>query len=133
MTIQMILLKKIIEKFKKNKKIKIFFLKKNYGPGYCRNIGLNKSKSNLVAFIDSDDFWKKNKLDLQIKFMKRNKLQFTYTDYITFYQIGKKKILGKSKVVKFLNFNSFTKNTSINTSTMMINRKLIKNVRFKKS
>ena len=124
--------KKIIKKFKKNKKIKIFLLKKNHGPGYCRNLGLNKSKSNLVAFIDSDDSWKKNKLDLQIKFMKRNNVQFTYTDYITFYQIGKrKKILGKSKVVKFLNFNSFTKNTSINTSTMMITRKLLKDVRFK--
>ena len=54
------------------------------------------------------------------------------TDYISFYQNGKtKKIIGKTKITKILNFNSFTKNTSINTSTMIISRELIKNIRFK--
>ena len=42
----------------------------------------SKSKSNLIAFLDSDDFWSKEKLSKQIKFMKRNKLDFTFTDYI---------------------------------------------------
>ena len=124
--------KKILKKYIKNKKIKILFLKKNSGPGYCRNLGLNKSNSRLVAFLDSDDYWKKNKLASQIKFMQKNKYLFTFTDYISFYQNGKtKKIIGKTKITKILNFNSFTKNTSINTSTMIISRELIKKKRFK--
>ena len=63
--------KKILSKLK-NKKIKIFYLKKNRGAAYCRNFGIKKSNSNFLAFIDSDDLWYKNKLKLQINFMKTN-------------------------------------------------------------
>ena len=36
--------KKILSKYKNNKKIKIFFLKKNKGQGFCRNLAIKKSK-----------------------------------------------------------------------------------------
>ncbi len=117
--------KNILKKNSKNKKIKIFWLKKNNGAGFCRNYALRKTNSPYVAFIDSDDIWKKDKLEKQINFMKKNKFSFTYTNYETF---GKKfrKVKNPSK----LNFSEFIKNTSIATSTMMIKRKEIKNVRF---
>ena len=54
--------KEILKKYKKNKKIKIFFLNKNIGPGPCRNFGIIKSNSDYLAFIDSDDLWGKNKI-----------------------------------------------------------------------
>ena len=80
--------KKILRKFSKNKKIKIFWLKKNKGAGFCRNYAIKKSKASYIAFIDSDDIWKKEKLETQIRFMERNNYFFTYTHYETF---GKKK------------------------------------------
>ena len=67
-----------------NKKIKIFNLNKNYGAGYCRNFAIKKSSSPYLAFIDSDDVWKKNKLKNQINFMEKNNFLFTYTNYETF-------------------------------------------------
>lgn len=51
----------ILNKYLKNKKINIFFLKKNRGPSYCRNYAIKKSNSNFIAFLDSDDFWTKKK------------------------------------------------------------------------
>ena len=51
-----------LKKIKKNNKIKIFWLKKNHGAGFCRNYAIKKSYSPYVAFIDSDDLWKKDKL-----------------------------------------------------------------------
>ena len=71
--------KEILKKFARNKKIRIYFLKKNKGDGYCRLFGINKAKSKIIAFIDSDDLWKKNKLKLQYDFMQRNNYEFTYT------------------------------------------------------
>ncbi len=117
--------KSILTKISKNKKIKIFWLKKNCGAGFCRNYALKKTSSPYLAFIDSDDVWKKDKLEKQINFMKKNKFSFTYTDYETF---GKKfrKIKNPSK----LNYSEFIKNTSIATSTMMVKRKEVKNIRF---
>ena len=45
---------------------------KNKGQGCARNIGLKKSRSDYVAFIDSDDTWKSTKLERQINFMEKN-------------------------------------------------------------
>ena len=82
--------KNILKKYSKDKRIKIFWLKKNNGAGFCRNYGIKNSKSPYVAFIDSDDVWKKNKLEKQIIFMKKNNFSFSYTNYETF---GEKKKL----------------------------------------
>ena len=120
--------KNILKDYRKNKKIKIFWLKKNNGAGFCRNFGIKKSKSPYVAFIDSDDIWKKNKLEKQINFMKKNNYSFSYTYYESFGD--KKKII--TPPLSF-NYESFIKNTSIGTSTMMVKRKELKNIKFTNS
>jgi len=117
--------RKKIKKYEKLKKIKIHWLKKNKGAAYCRNLAINKSNSVYLAFIDSDDIWGKNKLKSQIKFMKNNNYEFSYTYYKSF-GIKSKKIRPPFK----LNFNSFVKNTSIATSTMIVKRKIAKNIKF---
>lgn len=124
--------KKEIKKFIKKKNIKIFFLKKNKGPSYCRNIGLKKSKSKFIAFLDSDDFWLKDKLKLQINFMIKNNFHFTFTDYVPILQSKNSiKKLKTTNIENFFNFDKFIKNSSINTSTMILEKKFIKNLYFK--
>ena len=117
--------KKILKKYENFKKIKIYWLKQNRGAAYCRNYGIKNSKSSYIAFLDSDDYWEKNKLKNQISFMKINNYKFTYTNYTT---IGEKKI--KIKPPYKLSFSSFIKNTSIGTSTMIVKRNIIKNIKF---
>ena len=112
---------KILQKHRKNKRIKTFFLEKNRGPSFCRNLGLKKSNSKFIAFLDSDDYWKKNKLKNQINFMVKKNYPFTFTDYIPIFQTRNyKKILKRTNIVDSFNFKSFIKNSSINTSTMIV-------------
>jgi teichuronic acid biosynthesis glycosyltransferase TuaG len=120
--------KNILKKYSKDKRIKIFWLKKNNGAGFCRNYGIKNSKSPYVAFIDSDDVWKKNKLEKQIIFMKKNNYSFSYTNYETFGD--KRKII--IPPLRF-DYKSFINNTSIGTSTMMVKRKELKNIKFTNS
>lgn len=115
----------ILKKNFKRKNIKIHYLNKNRGAGFCRNFAIAKSNSQYLAFIDSDDVWQKNKLEKQLYFMKKHNYSFTYTNYETFGDKNRK-ISNPSK----LNYSSFIKNTSIATSTMMIKRSKIKNIRF---
>mgnify|MGYP000937333799 FL=1 len=123
---------RILKKYIKNKKIKIFFLKKNKGPSFCRNFGLKKSNAKYIAFLDSDDYWKKNKLKNQINFMITKNYPFTFTDYIPIFQNKNlKKILKRTNIVNSFTFKSFVKNSSINTSTMIIERKYLKNIKFR--
>ena len=78
--------RKILKRYQKNKKIKIYLLNKNNGPAFCRNIGLKKSKARYIAFLDSDDFCKKNKLKNQIDFMFKKKYPFTFTITFQFFK-----------------------------------------------
>ena len=115
----------LLKKFSKNKRIKIYWLKKNKGAGYCRNYAIKKSKSPYLAFIDSDDIWKKDKLETQLRFMENNNYLFTYTNYETF---GKKiKFISPAKEY---DFKKFVNDTSICTSTMIIRRNILKNIEF---
>ena len=65
---ELIQLKKLI---KNNNKIKLIINKKNLGAGISRNKGIKYALGDYIAFIDADDIWKKNKLEVQIDFMKK--------------------------------------------------------------
>ena len=91
------ILKSIQRKYNKDNKIFLYRQSINRGQGEARNFGLNKSKSTFLAFIDSDDVWEKNKLSNQIEFMRKNNYNFTYSDYISFKDKKKKKLINHSQ------------------------------------
>ena len=66
-------LKENINKIKFNKKnifIELFKNKKNKGPGFSRNFAWDKVKTEYIAFLDSDDIWKTDKLERQLNIFK---------------------------------------------------------------
>ena len=52
--------------------IKIIDLKKNVGPGQARNLGWESASQDYLAFLDADDVWHPQKLEIQWTWMKRN-------------------------------------------------------------
>ena len=113
---------------RKIKNVKIIINKKNLGAGYSRNIGIKKSKSRLISFLDSDDTWHKDKLKKQIKFMKINKVDFSYTDYSIIDKNEKKiKIIRTPKIITYRNLLF---SCDIGLSTVMINSRLLKKDKF---
>ena len=107
-------------------------MKENKGPAFCRNYALKRSKSNFIAFLDSDDYWFKNKLKSQLNFMIKKNHPFTFSDYTpVFHSKNFVKKLATTKIVNKFTFKKFIKNSSINTSTMILDRKHIKNLKFK--
>ena len=73
--------KKILDKFK-DKRIKYFFSPKKLNLYHARNHAVSKSKGKYICFLDTDDYWKKNKIKKQIDFLRKNK-QFNviYSNY----------------------------------------------------
>lgn len=49
--------------------VKIFALKQNMGPGSARNAAWNIAKSDYIAFLDADDSWHPQKLEIQHSWM----------------------------------------------------------------
>lgn len=50
----------------------IYIYKPNGGPASARNLGIKRSNGEYIAFLDADDCWLPDKLDLQINFLKKN-------------------------------------------------------------
>lgn len=47
------------------------------GASYARNTGIRNSSGNILAFLDSDDLWLPEKLELQLSLLKNNHMLFT--------------------------------------------------------
>ena len=113
--------KKILLKIKKKK---IIVNKKNLGVGRSRNIGIKMAKGNFIAFLDADDIWHKNKLKEQLIFMKKNKTDFSYTNYLIIDE--NEKYIKKINVPKMIKYEDLLYSCNIGLSTVMANSKLFK-------
>ena len=119
-------LKKIKKITLKNPKVKIICNKKNLGAGLSRNIGIKNSKGKLVAFIDADDLWNKNKIRDQIEFIKKLNCKFVSCDYIKNYKNKTIKVNSKYKITYW----DLIKSCSIGLSTVMVKKEIIDNKLF---
>lgn len=63
--------------------------------------------------------------------MKKNDYDFTYSDYISFFEDSKSKLI-PTNIRDNFDYNSFVLNSSINSSTMIIKRNVINFTKFKK-
>ena len=119
-------LKKII---RKHKKIKLIVNNKTKGPGISRNKGILKAKGTYLAFCDADDIWKSNKLEVQLNFMLKNKINFSHTNYYIINDCDKK--IGKFKIKKKIELKDLMKSCDIGLSTVIVKKNLLKrNVMF---
>lgn len=76
----------------------------NSGPAAARNLALSNARGSYVAFLDSDDLWKPEKLSRQIAFMGRTGARFSCTAYDRISQDGST-ILGRVTPFKKADYN----------------------------
>ncbi len=119
-------LKKIINK---DLRVKLIKNRKNKGVSFSRNKGIKISKGKFIAFLDADDVWRKNKLSYQLNYMIKNNLNITHTNYKIVNE--KNRIIGNMKVEKSLTYRKLLNACDIGLSTVMINSKIKKLLRFK--
>tara|TARA_B100001057_G_scaffold500730_1_gene617449 strand:+ start:861 stop:1586 length:726 start_codon:yes stop_codon:yes gene_type:complete len=133
--------------------VKIVHLKENqktihgFGPGAIRNFGTEVAEGDFLAFLDDDDIWMQNKLEIQIQQMLEGNYLMSCTEgYIGegIYDQNKryklynsehylKKIKRKYKKTKYFKLNSYPAiftyefikiHNCIITSSVVVQRKL---------
>ena len=67
--------------FLKDSRIHYIYLQENGGPAKARNEALRRAQGDYIAFLDSDDIWYPEKLELQLAFMAEKKCFFSCTGY----------------------------------------------------
>lgn len=112
---------KLLEKAsKKDKRIKVIKLKKNSKAATARNEGIKAAMGEYICFLDADDFWITNKIELQVDFMKKYNYEFIYGGY----EFANAEGVPNGKIVSVpdkINYNEALKNTTIWTCTVMFN------------
>lgn len=83
-------------------RIKYFKLNKDLSLGEARNFGILNSNGKYIAFLDSDDFWHKEKLKKSLDQFINNKIALTYSNVNYFNE--------NSSFNLYTGFSSFSKN-----------------------
>ena len=124
----------IVKKYEaKESRIKLIELEKNFGgPARPRNVGLDISKGDYLAFLDADDVWLKNKLQVQINEMLVNNLDFTSTDSKFIDDNSIDTIINKHKIIIFFKkikrkatLSDVIKGSFISTSSAIVSKNFI--------
>lgn len=112
----------IIKKYQETHPEIVYFLQPtNKGAGYARNKALELSRGQYVAFLDSDDMWKPEKVEKQVQILKEKNGSFCFTA-IEMIDGDDKVIKEKRKVKEEINYKFLLSNTMIPTSGVMIDR-----------
>lgn len=79
----------IVEKYLScDSRIQLVRNKLKKGGADTRNVAIEKAQGRFIAFLDADDLWLPEKLDYQIKFMKSNNIDFSFSAYQTISENG---------------------------------------------
>ena len=119
---------KYIKSVINNKVTKIIINKKNLGVGLSRNKGIVYSKGQFIAFLDCDDIWYRTKLEEQINYIKKKKIDFLYSSYDVIDRNGN--YIYSVKARKNLLYKDLLKSCDIGLSTVIVKRLLLFNNNF---
>lgn len=121
--------KLVLNKFK-DRRIKKKYIKNNVGRTNCLNLALKRCKGKYIAIQDSDDVSRRNRLQIQLSFFKKNKkCLFLATNYSLSNNLKKKNI--KINLKKRLTpLRNILFENQIAHSTIMFNKNLIKKIGF---
>ncbi|WP_179349439.1 glycosyltransferase family 2 protein [Winogradskyella pacifica] len=75
-------IKAVIKPFtESDSRIKLFTHKDNKGAAEARNLGTEMATGNYIAFLDADDLWAANKLQLQVAQLQNNSTDVSFGSY----------------------------------------------------
>lgn len=105
-------------------RIRLIVMDGNVGAANARNEGMSQAEGVYVGYVDADDLWRPDKLSVQLAYMQKNNAGFCFTGY----EFGDENAVGTGKIVKVpetLTYKQALSNTTIFTSTVMFDTRLI--------
>lgn len=100
-----------------------YIYQQNRGAGTARNIAVQHAQGDFLAFLDADDEWREDKLEIQYAFIQQHQAKFLSTSY-TFDSFTQEKDL----LVKQYDFKDFLFSNRTSTPCTVVEKKLFNEV-----
>jgi teichuronic acid biosynthesis glycosyltransferase TuaG len=115
-----------------DKRVRLIEQSKNGGPAIARNAGLECAQGRWIAFLDSDDLWLPQKLERSIAFAEEHMAPLVFTGFKRIPADGgaEGRYIG---VPRTLTYRRLLGNTAIATSTVLLDRRIVGDVRMRKT
>lgn len=112
-----------------DKRVRYIKNPQNLGTAKSRNRGMELSKGECIAFLDADDVWKPEKLEIQLRKMKSENACLVYSSYEIVNENGE---ASKSPylVPGTVNFEGLLKENVIGCSTVIMSAEIADKYRF---
>lgn len=121
----------IVKKFN-DCRIKYFRSDVTTSLGRARNLALSHSQGEFIAFLDSDDIWESEKLEVQINIMISEKnVGFIYSNYIGFWKNGEFIAINQTDKNHIERFVNLIKRYNVGMSTAIVRKSVINSFNIK--
>ena len=107
-----------------DQRVRLIQQEKNQGTAAARNRGILEARGRFLCFLDADDLWEPDKLEQELAFLLEQAAIFVFTGY----EFADENGMGLGRIVhvpETITYRQALKNTTIFTSTVMIDRSLI--------
>lgn len=114
----------MLEKYKADERITVITLKENSGsPVKPRNLGIKHANGQLIAFIDSDDVWLPEKLNMQVEQLMKTGAHIVCSGYWVIDEKGQR--IGQFRVPEKVTYSDLLRHNTIGCLTAMYDSSVI--------
>ena len=111
-----------------DKRFKYYYASQHTFLSEARNEAIKRSSGEFIAFLDTDDFWEKDKLELQLPLFKDSKVGVVYGNlFIVNEKLNTKKIFLKRKKPKGFILGELLKNYCTLLVTLVVRKSFLDN------
>lgn len=107
----------------RDERVQVFENPINKGVSYTRNYAIQKATGKWLAFIDSDDVWRVDKLEKQIQVILSNNSEFVFSGCQFIDEFGDS-IKSEFRVPKVVDYSTMLKQNYIPCSSVLVSKSL---------